>query len=85
MLPEMEPSRNAEIERAAAAYVEIRDQRMSLTKEEVGRKNRLMAAMKDANEKTYETEDGLIVEITHKDVEDVRVRQPKDEANGEAE
>jgi hypothetical protein len=75
VLKEMEPTRNSAIDKAAEAYVEARDERMELTKQETATKAVLMAAMKEAGESIYETEDGLVVEITHKDVEDVKVKR----------
>ena len=79
VLEEMKDAYNADIEAKAAAYVEVRDQRMELTRQETACKVELMNAMKAASETTYETEDGLIVEITHDEREDVKVRRPKPE------
>jgi hypothetical protein len=65
---------NKEIEKLAAKYVEIRDERMNLTEHEVVAKAALVAAM-DANKlTTYRCDDNdLAVEVI--DVHNVKVRK----------
>lgn len=84
VLEEMKPIRNDTLEAKAQAYVMVRDQRMELTRQEVACKTELLNAMKEAKEEMYETEDGLVVEITHKDVEDLKVSRRSAGENGEA-
>ena len=74
-LPGMEPEKNPAIERLAEAYVEVRNRRMVLTKEEVGKRELLQVKMHESGLKSYEY-DGKIVELVG--VEKVKVRSSKD-------
>ena len=74
-LPGMEPEKNPAIERLAEAYVEVRNRRMVLTKEEVGKRDLLQVKMHESGLKSYEY-DGKIVELVG--VEKVKVRSSKD-------
>ena len=71
------------IEKAASAYVEARDARMALTKDEVQTRAALIQAMKNAGVLTYRTTDGLHCVLTT--TEKVKVRAPSGEATDEGE
>ena len=71
-----------EIEKAATAYVDARDERMSLTEHEVELQGRLVQAMKTAKLATYRCDDvDLIVEMST--LEKAKVRKVKDQAEAE--
>jgi len=79
-----------EIDRAAEAYVSVRDERMGLTKKEVEARDALMAAMDKYKKTEYRDDDAvppLYVEITEGETK-VKVSKVKDgaeEGGGEGE
>jgi hypothetical protein len=76
-IPGTQPDKIPEIETAAAAYVEARDERMSLTEREVARREELEAAMTKHGLTEYAYEDGeerYRVELTATEVK-ARVRR----------
>ncbi len=56
-LPTMEKKSIREIDVAAEAYVEVRDERMKLTEDEVEKREALIAAMKKAHIESYRDDD----------------------------
>lgn len=78
----------AEIEKAAHAYVDARDARMSMGEEEQRRHTKLLALMKKHGKKTYLHRDGgevIDIKVTVKDPEEkakVKIK-PADEYTGE--
>lgn len=84
-IPETNHKAIAAIDRAAEAYVEIRDKRMKLTVKEVEAQATLVAAMQKHELTAYRctsTDDPL--DVTMVSVTKAKVRSPKDE-NGEEE
>lgn len=79
-IPGTERKVNKKVRAAAEAYVEVRDRRMDLTKEEVDAKAKLVAEMKAAGLTDYVDEDADI-EVTISLKEDVKVKRlrPKGE------
>jgi hypothetical protein len=76
-LPGTEDAAIAELETAAEAYAEGRDERMALLKDEVEMKNSLLKLMHKYGKKTY-NHAGIEIEVVSKD-EMVRVKVQKDE------
>lgn len=74
-----------EIEKAASTYVEARDARMALTKDEVAAREVLIQAMKTAGVLTYRTTDGLTCLLTTKEKVKVRSGRGEDEVEVEEE
>lgn len=72
----MAPPSVPEIDRAAAAYVAVRDERMSITKTEVEKKTILLHTMQKHGFTTYEF-DGNVVKRTSKD--NVKVNRKGDD------
>lgn len=75
-LPGMEDRAIAELEDAALSYVEVRDERMELTKQEADSKARVVAIMKK-NGKTEYRHGNVLVEIIPEDAK-VKVKIAKD-------
>lgn len=76
------PRRNAALEKAAAAYVDARDERMELTEKEVEKQDALVTAMEKAGLETYRCEDtNFVVEISKSTK--AKVRKVKDMASDE--
>lgn len=77
-------ARIAALEKAAAAYVEARDERMELTEKEVEKQQALVAAMDKAGLEMYRCEDmKFVVEISKTTKAKVRkVSDPAEEAEG---
>ena len=70
----------AEIEDAAKQYVEVRDRRMELTKDEVEAHGILLEAMKRAGAEFYRTTNGMDCRIEEKEkVKVSRAKAEKDE------
>jgi len=89
-LPGLEDRGIAEIEKAAHAYVDARDARMSMGEEEGRRHTKLVATMKKHGKKSYVHRDGgdmIEVHLTVKDPEEkakVRIKPADDyEPKGE--
>ncbi len=74
----MDPPSIKEIDKAADNYVEVRDERMSLSKIEIERKAILRGAMLKHNLKNYEY-DGKVVVLD--DEPTVKVRKKKEESD----
>lgn len=72
-----------DIEDAALAFTEVRDQRMDLAEPEAERKAELAAVMKRHGLASYTMLDGRVVTCKAKD--DVHVRTPKDKGVTDAE
>lgn len=86
-LPEMEPDSIPEIDKATEAYVEVRDERMELTQEEVKRHDALLALM-DKHKLEYYEYDGRIVRVKKDQTTKVKVekkKEPKDEEDTDEE
>jgi exoribonuclease R len=81
-LPEMEPPSIAEIDRAADAYRECRDERMQLTETETELSAALLAVMHKHNLKNYTYGDPPFV-CNVVELEKVKVRKQKAEKNGD--
>lgn len=84
-LPGMERKSIKELDAAAEAYVEARDERMKLTEKEVEFKEALVAVMKKHDLQVYKDEDAeppLIVTLTP-GVDKVKVTRANDEDAGE--
>lgn len=73
-LPGMDPPSITEIDEAAEAYVEVRDERMALTESEGERRGLLLELMKKHELSTYEF-DGKIVSVLAE--EKVKVKKSK--------
>ena len=80
-IPGTERKAIGEIDSAAEAYIEIRDERMALTKQEVEKKGALMAAMQKHKLDTYCDENAVpALLVTLVPGEDkVKVRRAEDE------
>lgn len=76
---DMAPPSIPVIDEAASAYVEIRNNRMELSKEEKAAHESLLALMKDKGLEVYEYED-MVVRLDSKTK--VRVRKKKEETDG---
>ncbi len=75
-----EDKRFPDVEEAAEAYRDVRDERMELTEKEIDAKSELMARMKEHKLKTYRIpHSGLEVEVVAGE-ETVKVRKIKDDA-----
>lgn len=80
-LPGMEDERLDELHGLAENYVEVRDRRIALNKEEKPLKDGLLAAM-HAHGKTHYHHNGLLIDVIHES-EKVRVKLHKDGDAGE--
>jgi flagellar biosynthesis/type III secretory pathway chaperone len=67
-----------EIDEAAAEYVDSRDNRMAMLKDEIEKGNRLLELMGKHQQSTYEY-DGMIVTVLSKTK--VSIKRAKDEAD----
>lgn len=74
-IPGMEPPSNRAVDTAADDYVETRDERMKLSKEEKRSKQNLIEKMVEAGLDAYETPHGLIVLLLSD--KDVKVKTKK--------
>jgi hypothetical protein len=72
-LPTMEDTAIKPLETAALDYVEVRDERMGLSKRESKAKSKVLAEMKRAGKTKY-VRDGLSVEVI-REAETVKVRR----------
>jgi hypothetical protein len=83
-IPGTERKAIAEIDSAAEAYIEVRDERMVLTKQEVEKKGELMDAMRKHKLDTYCDENAVpALLVTLVPGEDkVKVRRAEDEDEG---
>ena len=93
-IPSMEPATIKVLEECAADYVDIRDQRMALTKQEVELKAKLMAAMQENEDalecdadgnRYYKCRDSVeptyTVVLEHKQ-DNVKVKKDADDSEG---
>ena len=74
------PGAVAEIDKAAEAYLEVRDQRIKLTKSETETRSGLIAVMRQHERATYRY-NGRTISIETKDK--VKVLKDKDEEDGD--
>jgi hypothetical protein len=74
-LPTMEDMHDPEIVKAAEVYVELRDERMDILKQESEAKKVLLDAMVSKNRKTYKLDSGEVVEVTEEKKLNVTVRK----------
>lgn len=81
-LPEMEDPKLDELHSLAEDYVDIRDRRIALNKEEKPLKDSLLNAMKKHGKEHYK-HDGLEITVVHED-EHVKVKLSKDSEGDEA-
>jgi hypothetical protein len=79
-LPGMENTSIPAIDAAAAEYVDARDNRMRLLKEEIEASDKLLALMKEHKQDTYHY-DGCTVKVLSKTK--VSVKRDKEESNGD--
>jgi hypothetical protein len=77
MIPGTEPPSIPKIDKAAEAYVEVRDERMSLTEKETDAHDNLLSLLREHGLETYEF-DGMTVRIDTK--QKVKVRRKNEEA-----
>jgi len=75
-LPGMEDPQIEELEDTAREYVNVRDDRMVLTREESGMKEKLLALMKKHSKRVYH-HDGVEIKVVAEE-ETVKVRVVKD-------
>lgn len=78
-----ERTANKKVEAAAEAYVEVRDERMALTKKEVEARDKLLAAMEEAKLTEYVDEAAdppLTVEVVE-GAKKVKVRRETDDVD----
>lgn len=80
-LKDMEPVSIQEIDDAADAYVEARNERMSLTEEEVEKHAALLELMRKHELTTYTTPDGFVATISS--TSKVKVRKPREDNSDE--
>ena len=93
-IPSMEPATIKVLEECAAEYVDVRDQRMALTKQEVELKAKLMAAMQENEAALEQDADGnryykcrdsveptYTVVLEHKQ-DNVKVKKDADDSEG---
>lgn len=78
VLPGMEDSAIAPLERTAHAYAEVRDERMILNAQESKLKERLLRLMKDNNKEHYQHAGVSITVIHEEETVKVRIRKPDD-------
>jgi len=71
-LPGMEDAKIEALEELALQYADIRDQRMSLSKEEGELKGKLLQLMKSQKRETYQR-DNILIKIVH-EKENVKVK-----------
>ena len=76
-LPQMEDRAIAELQRGAIEYAEVRDERMTLTKDEVARKGTLLRLMKKHNKLSYAYDGVVITVVPGEETVKVRVRGKK--------
>lgn len=79
-LPGMEPPRIKELDKAARSYVQTRDERMALTKDEVNAKTLLLELMKKHQLTVYDTPEGQKV-VVSSGPEQVTVRAAKEDTD----
>jgi hypothetical protein len=84
-LPGTVPPRIAAIDRAADAYVDVRDERMKLTKTETERKSALIVTMKQAGQRVYRGGSGSDVYVVTliEGAEKVKVSRAGENGDGE--
>jgi hypothetical protein len=83
-LPGLEPPSIPKIDKLADTYVEHRNSRMAKLEEETAAKDLLWAAMIEAGLKSYETPDGMVVEILSEEKIKVKKKKPESEDGDEA-
>ena len=84
-LPDLEPVTIREIDNAADAYVEVRDERCALSAEETKRREKLIELMRKHRLKIYEYEE-KVVTFEHEDKAKIKVKPKKSvEENGDGE
>ena len=78
-LPTLDAPKHPDVERAADAYVEIRDSRMDLTKQETAAQATLLAAMQGHALTVYrlDTDEGTLL-VTVEDESKVHVRKERE-------
>lgn len=74
----MEPPSVPEIDKAASAYCDVRDQRMEMTKVEVEKKTILLHVMQKHGFKVYDLPDGSGKQVVCTSKDNVRVRAKQD-------
>jgi len=74
-LPDVVPGVDPGIEKTARIYVDARDRRMAMTKDEIDAQSILLDAMKHAGVDQYRTTDGLLCTLDNK--EKVKVSKAK--------
>lgn len=84
ILPGMEPPSIKAIDKAAEAYVDVRDRRMELTKEEVVAQLNLVAVMRENKLDTYEF-DGQTVALVSKVKAKVKTKDGEEEGDVDGE
>lgn len=78
MIKGTEPPSISEIDKVARSYMDVRDERMSLTEEEVEQKNKLAELMRKHKLDKYEF-DNFVVTRTHSETDNVKVRTKKEQ------
>ena len=73
-LPQMEDRAIEELQRGGIEYAEVRDERMTLTKDEVARKVILLRLMKKHNKLSYAYDGVVITIVPGEETVKVRVR-----------
>lgn len=81
-IPGTSPDVHPDIVNAADAYVQVRDERCDLSKQESERAGVLLSAMKKHGLSFYPLEDGSRVEVVP-GADKVKVRKPRDESEGD--
>lgn len=76
-LPQMEDRAIEELQRGGIEYAEVRDERMTLTKDEVARKGTLLRLMKKHNKLSYAYDGVVITVVPGEETVKVRVRGKK--------
>lgn len=62
--PDMAPPSIPELDKAAFDYVNLRDERMSLTEDEVAARQKLLELMNANHLEEYKTPGGMVVKVT---------------------
>ena len=78
-LPQMEDRAIADLQQGAIDYAEVRDERMTLTKDEVARKGALLRLMKKHKKLSYAYDGVVITIVPGEETVKVRVRGKKTE------
>jgi len=82
-LPGMSDRKIPELHAAAEAYVQVRDERMELTKREVEAKERVLKLMHENRKKEYRYEDVTIIIVPEAETVKVKLKKAEEDAESD--